>query len=128
MRLSSHTLQPHRRVFCRVRLFSFLSFPRFFFLATRRSSEGNDFESARRRGALFYRRCLTIAECALPCKDLRVTRREGLPRVRAYITVAGRRRENREEKTARCAYSQYICRTFVPPSTCCIAPCVPAHL
>lgn len=43
-----------------------------------RDSEGNDFESAAAR-RFVYRRCLTIAECALPCKDLRALRAEGLP-------------------------------------------------
>lgn len=86
------------------------SLPFFFFfysIVTRGSSEGNDFES--RRGTLLPL-VSTIAECTLPCKDLRVTR--------GGIAVCTRLHHGGEqaEKTKRCcAYSLYICGSFVLP-------------
>lgn len=66
-----------------------------------------------------YRSCLPVAECALPCKDLRVTRvRACGARTRAYIMVDGG--PARGEKERRCAtfisryiYMYNICWIFV---------------
>lgn len=86
--------------------FSF-SFFSFYSIVTRGSSEGNDFES--RRGTLLPP-VSTIAECTLPCKDLRVTR-GGIAACTRLHHGGGQ-----AEKTKRCcAYSLYICGSFVLP-------------
>lgn len=63
----------------------------------------------------------TIAECTLPCKDLRVTRR-GI----AACTCLHHGGGQTEKTKGCCIYPQYICRAFVSASTCCLTACVHA--
>lgn len=93
--------------------------PVFFFVT--KDSSGR--ETVSNRGGTSLPLVSTIAECALPCKDLRVTRR-GIAACTCLHHGGGQ-----AEKTKRCCvYPQYICRAFVSASTCCSTAYVPACL
>lgn len=52
----------------------------------------------------------TVAECTLPCKDLRVTHRGiSSPRIRAYITMVDNRRKRRYAALIRNIYAGRLC-------------------